>query len=88
MDILKKFRYNFHYWLRNCYQAEEIKELQDQEINKVHSIREEVPPLPIFHKAVSEPIKPQISHSHQFGAKTEVLNSKDTKDPSSTKANS
>lgn len=19
MDILKKFRYNFHYWLRNCY---------------------------------------------------------------------
>jgi hypothetical protein len=23
MDILKKFRYNFHYWLRNCYQAEE-----------------------------------------------------------------
>jgi len=20
MDILKKFRYNFHYWLRNCYQ--------------------------------------------------------------------
>lgn len=24
MDILKKFRYNFHYWLRNCYQAEEM----------------------------------------------------------------
>jgi len=23
MDILKKFRYNFHYWLRNCYQAED-----------------------------------------------------------------
>lgn len=21
MDILKKFRYNFHYWLRNCYQG-------------------------------------------------------------------
>ena len=20
MDILKKFRYNFHYWLKNCYQ--------------------------------------------------------------------
>ena len=19
MDLLKKFRYNFHYWLRNCY---------------------------------------------------------------------
>ena len=30
MDILKKFRYNFHYWLKNCYQAggdprEEVK---------------------------------------------------------------
>ncbi len=24
MDILKKFRYNFHYWLRNCYQAEDM----------------------------------------------------------------
>ena len=23
MDILKKFRYNFHYWLRNCYQADD-----------------------------------------------------------------
>ena len=23
MDILKKFRYNFHYWLRNCYQTDE-----------------------------------------------------------------
>ena len=23
MDILKKFRYNFHYWLRNCYQDPE-----------------------------------------------------------------
>ena len=21
MDILKKFRYNFHFWLKNCYQA-------------------------------------------------------------------
>lgn len=20
MDLLKKFRYNFHYWLKNCYQ--------------------------------------------------------------------
>lgn len=19
MDLLKKFRYNFHYWLKNCY---------------------------------------------------------------------
>ena len=26
MDILRKFRYNFHYWLRNCYQAEEVQE--------------------------------------------------------------
>lgn len=24
MDILKKFRYNFHYWLRNCYQNEDF----------------------------------------------------------------
>ena len=23
MDILKKFRYNFHYWLRNCYQGDD-----------------------------------------------------------------
>ena len=23
MDILKKFRYNFHYWLKNCYQNPE-----------------------------------------------------------------
>ena len=23
MDILKKFRYNFNYWLKNCYQQEE-----------------------------------------------------------------
>lgn len=22
MDLLKKFRYNFHYWLKNCYQPE------------------------------------------------------------------
>ena len=29
MDILKKFRYNFHYWLRNCYQAEEIQDIQN-----------------------------------------------------------
>lgn len=31
MDILKKFRYNFHFWLKNCYQAagdpkEEVKQ--------------------------------------------------------------
>ena len=24
MDILKKFRYNFHYWLRNCYQIPDM----------------------------------------------------------------
>ena len=24
MDIMKKFRYNFHYWLRNCYQAQDV----------------------------------------------------------------
>jgi hypothetical protein len=29
MDILKKFRYNFHYWLRNCYQSDET--LQNQQ---------------------------------------------------------
>jgi hypothetical protein len=26
MDLLKKFRYNFHYWLKNCYQPGEIEE--------------------------------------------------------------
>lgn len=29
MDILKKFRYNFHYWLRNCYQVEELRDPKD-----------------------------------------------------------
>lgn len=29
MDILRKFRYNFHYWLRNCYQLEDMKELTE-----------------------------------------------------------
>jgi hypothetical protein len=23
MDMLKKFRYNFNYWLKNCYQSTE-----------------------------------------------------------------
>ena len=26
MDLLKKFRYNFHYWLKNCYQPGEEDE--------------------------------------------------------------
>lgn len=30
MDILKKFRYNFHYWLRNCYQAEDNAQSSSQ----------------------------------------------------------
>ena len=30
MDILKKFRYNFHYWLRNCYQAEDTGQSNSQ----------------------------------------------------------
>ena len=30
----EKFRYNFHYWLRNCYQAEDIQEIQTGRINK------------------------------------------------------
>ena len=30
MDILKKFRYNFHYWLRNCYQAEDSGQSNSQ----------------------------------------------------------
>jgi hypothetical protein len=36
MDILKKFRYNFHYWLRNCYQAEDLTgtgEIEEPQIN-------------------------------------------------------
>ena len=30
MDILRKFRYNFHYWLRNCYQAEEMNDYKKE----------------------------------------------------------
>lgn len=26
MDLLKKFRYNFHYWLKNCYQPGDLEE--------------------------------------------------------------
>ena len=34
MDILKKFRYNFHYWLRNCYQGtDEQKEKEAAQKN-------------------------------------------------------
>jgi hypothetical protein len=33
MDILKKFRYNFHYWLKNCYQTEEGREaIENQQL--------------------------------------------------------
>ena len=31
MDILKKFRYNFHYWLRNCYQADDNAQSNSQQ---------------------------------------------------------
>ena len=41
MDLLKKFRYNFHYWLKNCYQnnpsgksPQQIKDEQQKEIYK------------------------------------------------------
>ena len=31
MDILKKFRYNFHYWLRNCYQGTDDQNEKNKE---------------------------------------------------------
>lgn len=32
MDLLKKFRYNFNYWLKNCYQGQLSAEEHNREI--------------------------------------------------------
>ena len=32
MDLLKKFRYNFNYWLKNCYQPQMNIEDHNKEI--------------------------------------------------------
>lgn len=32
MDLLKKFRYNFNYWLKNCYQPQISMEEHNKEI--------------------------------------------------------
>ena len=32
MDLLKKFRYNFNYWLKNCYQPQVSLEDHNKEI--------------------------------------------------------
>ena len=50
MDILKKFRYNFHYWLRNCYQMEE----QNQEPRDETLITPPTQQLTNLHRQVDE----------------------------------
>ena len=31
MDLIKKFRYNFHYWLKNCYSPEATSNAPSQQ---------------------------------------------------------
>lgn len=42
MDLLKKFRYNFHYWLKNCYQPEATNEDHNKEIYQTTNATNEV----------------------------------------------